>query len=102
MDKTYCLKDKKETACIEPSGYQRDKRGRLQFFCHCIVCGIKKVRYVKENGQVKTGSKTKSKTKRKTSKGKKNKKSSPSHGAGVLTLLLVQRQMYLFIMVFHG
>ena len=69
MDKTYCLKDRKETACVELSGYQRDKRGRLQFFCHCTVCGNKKVRYVKENGQVKTKSKTgKKKKQRKKSK----------------------------------
>ena len=70
MDKTYCLKDKKETACIEPNGYQRDKRGRLQFFCHCAVCGIKKVRYVKENRQVKTKSKTGKKKQRKSQKTK--------------------------------
>ena len=79
MDKTYCLKDKKETACIKPTGYQTDKRGRLQFFCHCAVCGIKKVRYVKENGQVKTGSKTGKKNKEKVKKLR-----SPSYGAGVI------------------
>lgn len=38
-------------------GYQRDKRGRLQFYCKCAVCGRKKVRYVKENRQVGTGKK---------------------------------------------
>lgn len=60
MKETYCLKDKRYTPCVEPSGYQKDKRGRTQFYCTCAVCGIKKVRYVKKNGQVGTGRKTKS------------------------------------------
>ena len=47
MKESYCIKDKRVTPCTEPSGYQKDKRGRTQFFCHCAVCGIKKVRYVK-------------------------------------------------------
>ena len=46
MNESYCIKDKRVTPCTEPSGYQKDKRGRTQFFCHCAVCGIKKVRYV--------------------------------------------------------
>ena len=49
MDETYCIKDKRLTPCVEPSGYQTDKNGRKQFYCHCAVCGIKKVRYVKNN-----------------------------------------------------
>ena len=28
---------------------QTDKNGRRQFYCHCPVCGIKKVRHVKSN-----------------------------------------------------
>ena len=28
---------------------QTDKNGRRQFYCHCPVCGIKKVRYVKSS-----------------------------------------------------
>ena len=47
MNESYCIKDKRVTPCTEPSGYQKDKRGRTQFFCHCAVCGIKKVKYVK-------------------------------------------------------
>ena len=43
MKESYCIKDKRVTSCTEPSGYQKDKRGRTQFFCHCAVCGIKKV-----------------------------------------------------------
>lgn len=64
MEETYCLKDKRKTPCTEPSGYQRDKRGRLQFCCKCAVCGTKKVRYVKETGQMdnKTGTGTKKKS----------------------------------------
>ena len=50
MEETYCIKDKRVTPCVEPSGYQTDKNGRKQFYCHCAVCGIKKVRYVKNNG----------------------------------------------------
>ena len=29
MEKTWCLKDGDYTPCVEPSGYQRDKRNRL-------------------------------------------------------------------------
>ena len=56
MEETYCLVDKRKTPCVEPSEYKRDKRNRVQFCCHCSVCGRKKVRYVKE--QVGTGRKT--------------------------------------------
>ena len=44
MKESYCIVDKRVTPCTEPSGYQKDKRGRTQFFC-----GNKKVRYVKKN-----------------------------------------------------
>ena len=68
MKESYCIKDKRVTDCIEPSGYQQDKRGRTQFFCHCAVCGIKKGRYVKMgNTPLQTGS-----GKRKTKKKSKN------------------------------
>ena len=73
MKETYCIKDKRVTPCTEPSGYQQDKRGRTQFFCHCAVCGIKKVRYIKMGGvpppitPLQTGS-----GKRKTKKKSKN------------------------------
>ena len=50
MKETYCIVDKRVTPCTEPSGYQKDKRGRTQFFCRCAVCGNKKVRYVKMGG----------------------------------------------------
>ena len=48
MEENYCLKDKRYTPCVEPSGYQRDKRNRLQFYCTCAVCGSKKVTYEKK------------------------------------------------------
>ena len=47
MTESYCIVDKRVTPCTEPSGYQKDKRGRTQFYCRCAVCGNKKVRYVK-------------------------------------------------------
>ena len=47
MNESYCIKDKKVTPCADPSGYQTDKNGRKH--CHCPICGIKKVRYVKSN-----------------------------------------------------
>ena len=67
MKEAYCIKDKRVTPCAEPSGYQTDKRGRTQFFCHCAVCGIKKVRYVKNGTASQPGS-----GKRKTKKKSKN------------------------------
>ena len=71
MKESYCIKDKRVTPCTEPSGYQKDKRGRTQFYCHCAVCGIKKVRYVKRGvapPATMSGSGTKRKTKKKKSK----------------------------------
>ena len=73
MKESYCIKDKRVTPCVEPSGYQKDKRGRTQFFCQCGVCGIKKVRYVKMGGvPPKTPMITGSGKKRKTKKKSKN------------------------------
>ena len=66
MKESYCIKDKRVTPCTEPSGYQTDKRGRTQFFRHCAVFGIKKVRYVKSGSVSQTGSGKKRKTKKKS------------------------------------
>ena len=30
--KSYCVKQKKQTKCVEPSGYKTAKNGRLMFF----------------------------------------------------------------------
>ena len=46
---TYCVKEKKKTACVEPSGYITTKNGRKMFWCTCASCGIKKTRFVKGN-----------------------------------------------------
>ena len=35
MVKSYCIKQKKETECVKPSGYKQTKNGRLMFFCTC-------------------------------------------------------------------
>ena len=67
MKESYCIVDKRVTPCVEPSGYQKDKRGRTQFFCRCGVCGTKKVRYVKMgNTPMQTESRKKKKTKTKS------------------------------------
>ena len=49
MKESYCLKDKRKTPCVEPSGYQQDVNKKWQFFCKCAVCGNKKVSYVKKD-----------------------------------------------------
>ena len=46
--KSYCVKQKKQTECVEPSGYKKAKNGRLMFFCTCAECGIKKTKFVKQ------------------------------------------------------
>ena len=74
MKESYCIVDKRVTPCTEPSGYQKDKRGRTQFFCRCAVCGNKKVRYIKMGGvpsstgspPLHSGSGNKRKTKKKS------------------------------------
>lgn len=48
MTKSYCLKEKKQIECAEPSGYKTDKNGRLMFFCTFAPCGITKTRFVKQ------------------------------------------------------
>ena len=73
MKESYCIKDKRNTPCVDPMGYQKDKRGRTQFYCKCGVCGIKKVRYVKMTGvPPKTPMQVGSGKKRKTKKKSKN------------------------------
>ena len=61
MKESHCIVDKRVTPCTEPSGYQKDKRGRTQFFCRCAVCGNKKVTYrifsIKRRPRLNAGSK---------------------------------------------
>ena len=40
--KSYCVKQRKPTECVEPSGYKTAKNGTLMFFCTCAECRIKK------------------------------------------------------------
>ena len=47
MVKSYCVKQKKQTDCVEQSGYKTTKNGRLMFFCTCAECGITKTKFVK-------------------------------------------------------
>ena len=44
--KSYCVKEKKQTECVKPTGFQTAKNGRKMWFCHCASCGIKKTRFV--------------------------------------------------------
>ena len=46
-DKSYCVKQKKFTECIEPSGYKKSKNDKLMFYCKCKECGIMKYKFVK-------------------------------------------------------
>ena len=46
MVKSYCVKQKKQTECVEPSDYKQAKNGRLMFFCTCAECGITKTKFV--------------------------------------------------------
>ena len=48
MVKSYCVKQKKQTECVEPSGYKTAKTGTLLFWCTCAECGIKKLKFVKK------------------------------------------------------
>ena len=47
--KSYCVKQKKFTECIEPSGYKKSKNGKFMFYCKCEECGIMKHKFVKNN-----------------------------------------------------
>ena len=87
MKESYCIVDKRVTPCTEPSGYQKDKRGRTQFYCKCAVCGRKKVRYVKMSQVPQMGSGAKRKT-TKTKSASVKKLNSPSEGAGVFVTVV--------------
>ena len=50
--KSYCVKQRKQTECVEPSGTKTAKNGRLMHFCTCAECGITETRSVKnQTGQ---------------------------------------------------
>ena len=48
MVKSYCIKQKKQTECVEPAGYKTAKNGRLMFWCTYAECEIKKLKFVKK------------------------------------------------------
>lgn len=48
---SYCVREKKQTECVEPSGYINAKNGWLMFFCTCASCDITKNKFVKNNAQ---------------------------------------------------
>ena len=52
MVKSYCVKQKKQTECLEPSGYKTAKNGRLVLWCTCAECGIKKFKFVNKGNQL--------------------------------------------------
>ena len=66
--KTYCVKEKKETECIQPDGYKIAKNGRRMYWCTCASCGIKKHRFVANEGGTKA-SKPKPKKSKKSKSG---------------------------------
>ena len=50
MVKSYCVKQKKVTECIEPSGYKKAKKRKIDVFCTCAECGITKTKFIKQTG----------------------------------------------------
>ena len=49
MVKSYCVKQKKLTESVEPSGTKVAKNGRKMKWTTCAECGIKKTQFVKGN-----------------------------------------------------
>ena len=47
--KTYCVKCRKDTENIDPK-MVRTKKNRLVMLSKCSICGIKKSRFLKEQG----------------------------------------------------
>ena len=68
--KSYCVKQRKQTECIEPSGYKTAKNGRKMFWCTCAECGIKKYKFVKSDGTSTTAKKPVKRAGRKSKKTK--------------------------------
>ena len=70
---SYCVKERKKTKRVEPSGYKTAKNGRLMFYCKCASCGITKTRFAKSS----TTKTTTSKKNKKIKKAKKTVKLNP-------------------------
>ena len=51
MVKSYCVKEKKQTDCVQGSErYVRAKNGRTILKCSCSSCGITKTKFIKNRG----------------------------------------------------
>ena len=49
--KSYCVKQSKQTECVEPSGYKTAKNGRMECFIVLVLnATLKKTRFVKNQG----------------------------------------------------
>ena len=50
MVKSYCVKQKKQTECVQGSEHiTQTKNGRFMMKCKCSECGATKTRFVKNN-----------------------------------------------------
>lgn len=47
--KSYCVKQRKHTECVQPSGFKWSSNGRPIFWCTCAECGIVKTKFVKKS-----------------------------------------------------
>ena len=43
--KSYCVKQKRQTECVEPSGYKKAKNGRFMYYYKCAECSIMKYKF---------------------------------------------------------
>ena len=51
MVKSYCVKQKKQTECVQGSErYVKTKNGRTMMKCTSAECGITKAKFVKNKG----------------------------------------------------
>ena len=49
---SYCVREKKQTECVEPSGYKKAKNGRLMHLCTCSSCVTTKTKFFKSQDGV--------------------------------------------------
>ena len=62
--KSYCVKEKKQTDCVQGSEqYVKTRNGRNAMKCKCASCGITKFRFVKGSTTGSSKPKTRAKTK---------------------------------------
>jgi len=63
MVKSYCVTEKEQTECIEPSGYNQAKNGRWMFYCTCIQSNNIKTKFISDEDAEKLGLAVKKKKK---------------------------------------